>query len=125
MLCGLVYGQDLITYKNGTQIKGKVLEITPSMVKFTKVTDGPIYSSSLSEISSIIYENGNSESFGSITAPSKSPNPMPTKAKDNLEDAKANEHYEDRIAIAVSLKYQGNSQLLAGFYDAIENKVIN
>ena len=86
MLCGLVYGQDLITYKNGTQIKGKVLEITPSMVKFTKVTDGPIYSSSLSEISSIIYENGNSESFGSITAPSKSPNPMPTKAKDNLED---------------------------------------
>ena len=53
------------------------------------------------------------------------PNIFKNMTKDNLEDAKANEHYEDRIAIAVSLKYQGNSQLLAGFYDAIENKVIN
>ena len=53
------------------------------------------------------------------------PNIFKNMTKDNLEDAKANENYEDRIAIAVSLKYQGNSQLLAGFYDAIENKVIN
>ena len=53
------------------------------------------------------------------------PNIFKNMTKDNIEDAKANENYEDRIAIAVSLKYQGNSQLLAGFYDAIENKVIN
>ena len=46
--------------------------------------------------------------------------------KEAVEDAKSNETYEgDKLAIAVSLRYQGNSQLLAGFYDAIENKVIN
>lgn len=41
-----------------------------------------------------------------------------------LNEAKK-EEYGKTIATAVSLRYQGNSQLLAGFYDAIENKVIN
>ena len=53
------------------------------------------------------------------------PSQFKNMTKEAIEEAKANEHYEDSIAIAVSLKYQGNSQLLAGFYDAIENKVIN
>lgn len=34
------------------------------------------------------------------------------------------EKFGKDIATAVSLKFQGNSQLLAGFYDAIEKKII-
>jgi hypothetical protein len=34
------------------------------------------------------------------------------------------EVYNTKIATAVSLKFAGNSQLLAGFYDAIESKLI-
>ena len=34
------------------------------------------------------------------------------------------EKYGKDIATAVSLKFEGNSQLLAGFYDAIEKKII-
>ena len=44
--------------------------------------------------------------------------------KEAIEEAKE-ENYGKTMATAVSLRYQGNSQLLAGFYDAIENKVIN
>ena len=40
------------------------------------------------------------------------------------------ESFEDydktkKMTTAVSLRYQGNSMLLAGFYDAIENKIIS
>ena len=40
------------------------------------------------------------------------------------------ESFEDydktkKMSTAVSLRYQGNSMLLAGFYDAIENKIIS
>ena len=38
------------------------------------------------------------------------------------------QHYKEdasKVSTAVSLRYMGNSQLLAGFYDAIENKVIS
>lgn len=41
--------------------------------------------------------------------------------KEGMEDYKK----DQKMATAVSLRYQGNSQLLAGFYDAIENKVIS
>lgn len=41
--------------------------------------------------------------------------------KSGMEDYKK----DQKISTAVSLRYQGNSQLLAGFYDAIENKVIS
>jgi hypothetical protein len=32
---------------------------------------------------------------------------------------------DNKVSTTVSLRYMGNSQLLAGFYDAIENKVIS
>ena len=35
------------------------------------------------------------------------------------------EKYGTDLATAISLRYQGNSLLLAGFYDAIENKIIS
>ena len=41
--------------------------------------------------------------------------------KTAMEDYKANQ----KMSTAVALRYQGNSQLLAGFYDAIENKIIS
>ena len=36
----------------------------------------------------------------------------------------AKEKYGVSIATTLSLRFQGNSRLLAGFYDAIENKII-
>lgn len=53
------------------------------------------------------------------------PNAFRNMTKDAIEDSLFNEQFEDKLAIVLSMKYQGNSHLLEGFYDAIENKVIN
>jgi putative IMPACT (imprinted ancient) family translation regulator len=45
--------------------------------------------------------------------------------QDAIDEAHDEEYDENKMCTAVSLRYQGNSKLLAGFYDAIENKVIN
>ncbi len=44
-----VYSQDIIIKTNGDEIKAKVLEVTPEIVKYNKYDylDGPIYSSIL------------------------------------------------------------------------------
>jgi hypothetical protein len=40
-----------------------------------------------------------------------------------FEDAKG-EMYVGKVSTMVSLNFQGNSMLLSGFYEAIENKLI-
>jgi hypothetical protein len=49
---------------------------------------------------------------------------MKEKLDEKTEETTKEEYEEETMAIAVSLKYQGNSELLAGFYDAIESKLI-
>lgn len=65
--------QDLIFKKNGDEIKGKVVEITNTEVKYRKFENltGAIYSFNLSEIFLIRYENGTKDVFGETTSPSK------------------------------------------------------
>lgn len=57
--------QDLITYKNGNEAKGRVIEVTGTEVKFKKEDnpDGPVYSMLKSDIFMIQYANGNKEVF--------------------------------------------------------------
>jgi hypothetical protein len=58
--------QDVITYRNGKETKGRVTEVTSNEVKFKKEEnpDGPVYSMLKSEIFMIQYANGNKEIFG-------------------------------------------------------------
>ena len=53
-----VNAQDVMTLKNGAQMNVFVSEITPSLIKFKKSTDGPIYSMNLVEVKSIAYHDG-------------------------------------------------------------------
>lgn len=57
--------QDLITYRNGKEARGKVTEVTSTDIKFKKEEnpDGPLYSVLKSDIFMIQYENGNKEVF--------------------------------------------------------------
>lgn len=57
--------QDVITYKNGKEIKGRVTEVTNNEVKFRKEEnlDGPVYSMLKTEILMVQYANGNKEMF--------------------------------------------------------------
>ena len=57
--------KDVIVMKNTTPIEAKVLEVTPTEVKYKKISnlEGPTFVIYKSEINTIVYENGEVESF--------------------------------------------------------------
>jgi len=65
----LCISQDILTYKNGTETKVKVTEVTSSEVKFKKFDniDGPLYSILKTDLFMIKYENGTKEVFSTQT----------------------------------------------------------
>ena len=78
-LIGLLLGavlssnaQDLITTRDGTDIKAKILEVTPTEVKYKKFSnlDGPVFTISKSDILIVRYENGENEVFADSKAAS-------------------------------------------------------
>ncbi len=70
-MCQVNLAQDVIIYKDGTEAKGKVTEITDNEVKFKKVDnlDGPVYTVTKAEIFMIQYENGSKDFFGDTPVP--------------------------------------------------------
>lgn len=82
-LTSFFFSQDLIVLKNGTQINGSILEVTPSLVKFKKTSDGPIYSMNLTDLSSITYKNGTVENFGPAPVVTKSNTPAKPDPKED------------------------------------------
>ncbi len=65
LINGLCFSQDILTYKNGTEAKVKVIEVTSSEVKFKRYDniDGPLYTILKSDLFMIKYENGTKEVF--------------------------------------------------------------
>ena len=64
-MTNLLFAQDIITFKNGDEIKSKVIEVTPDLIKYKKWEnqDGPIYSSNKSEVFMVKYANGTKDVF--------------------------------------------------------------
>jgi hypothetical protein len=67
------FAQDLITLKNGTDIKSKVIEINLSEIKYKKFDNlnGPLFSIAKEDVLIIRYENGTKDIFGDDSKPSK------------------------------------------------------
>jgi hypothetical protein len=61
----LAYSQDVIIKRNGNQIKGKVVEVGTTEIKYKLPdnVDGPLYAVDKNSISKIIYENGRVENL--------------------------------------------------------------
>ena len=59
----LTQAQDVITTKDGTDIKAKIIEVTSNEVKYKKLSNpnGPLFTINKSEILIIRYENGENE----------------------------------------------------------------
>lgn len=66
----VVAAQDVIVKKDGSTILSKVVEISDTQVKYKKFShlEGPTYVVSISELTSINYENGEKENFESSQA---------------------------------------------------------
>ena len=62
----VVAAQDVIVKKDGSTILSKVVEISDTQVKYKKFShlEGPTYVVSISELTSINYQNGEKENFG-------------------------------------------------------------
>ena len=65
-----VLAQDVIVKKDGNIIRSKVLEVTPSDIKYKKESNpnGPTYTIHISDVMSINYENGENEHFENNSA---------------------------------------------------------
>ncbi len=76
------YSQDVITKKNGDDIASKVIELTPTEVKYKKIDnpDGPIYTILKSDVLMIRYENGTKDIFNE-TVEKESPVALPSSER--------------------------------------------
>ena len=65
-----VHAQDVITLRNGDEIKSKVTEITPSEIKYKQWDnlEGPTRVIEKTQVFFINYENGTREIFGTVNA---------------------------------------------------------
>lgn len=80
-VCSLAYANDIIILKNSTKIEAVITEVSDETVKYHKVSnpDGPIFVTKTSEISSILYDNGEVQVFNAET-PQPEPAPQPQRA---------------------------------------------
>lgn len=71
--------QDVIVKKDGDIIRSKVLEVTPTDIKYKKQSNpnGPTYTINISDVMSVNYENGENESFDNINAKQEDENEEP------------------------------------------------
>lgn len=73
--CFAASAQDIITTVGGEQIKAKVVEVGPESVTYKRMDNpnGPLYTTRLSEVRSILYEDGYLERYNSTGAPKDRP----------------------------------------------------
>lgn len=62
---GNIFSQDTITKRNSEKVIAKILEITPTEIKYKKFDfqDGPLYTEKKSDIKMVVYANGMKEVF--------------------------------------------------------------
>jgi hypothetical protein len=82
----MCFSQDILTYKNGTEVKAKVVEVTSSEVKFKRLDnpDGPLYTISKSDLFMIKYENGTKEVFTAQSTMESVPAPTVPEGKEDF-----------------------------------------
>lgn len=65
LISSVLYSQDIIVKKNNETIKAKIIEVNQNDIKYQKWDNlnGPIYTIQKTDIVSIVYQNGDAESF--------------------------------------------------------------
>jgi len=74
MWANIINAQDVITLRNGNEVKAKVTEISSSEIKYKRFDnlEGPTVVVAKSEVFAINYENGTREVINAMTAPVQS-----------------------------------------------------
>ena len=79
----MAQAQDVLTKRTGEELKVKVVELTPSEVKFRRADnpDGPLISVWRSDVSTIVYANGVKEVLNAPTISQPAPAPSPAAVR--------------------------------------------
>ncbi|GAC1367435.1 MAG: hypothetical protein NVSMB30_01620 [Hymenobacter sp.] len=82
LLAGTAYAQDLLTKRNGDELTVKVVEVTPTEVKYRRLDnpDGPLISVWRADVFMIRYANGTKEMLGNAPAVPSGPAPSAAPA---------------------------------------------
>lgn len=77
------FAQDVIVKKDNSTILSKVIEINSSEIKYQKWSnqEGPIYSISITDVSCINYQNGESDKFNDVPQKAQTPTPSQTQTQ--------------------------------------------
>lgn len=87
--------QDLITLKNGDEIKGKVLEVGSGAVKYSSDSLSPARTLSKGDIFSIHYQNGTKDLFNTEKAQMPIQAPPPVNKSNQVNQMKASPKKEE------------------------------
>lgn len=101
-VCNKSFSQDLIIMKNGDEVKAKILEILPDVVKYKKAEnlDGPSYSEIKNNIFMIKYQNGTKDVFNQQSIS----NVKNTVSNEDIKKDKAIKELEEYMANLIKSK---------------------
>ena len=92
LLAGTAHAQDMLTKRNGDEIAVKVLEVTPTEIRYKRTDnpDGPLFIVLRSEVFMIKYANGTKDVFNNApAAPAAASGPPPPNGKPVVGDDRA------------------------------------
>ncbi len=116
LFCNLkINAQDIIVKTDGAEIQAKVTEINSSEVKFKRLDniDGPLYTLSQSEITSIKYPNGKIETFTKIVKPKNPGTDSIVKGYYNTGELKSEIPYVNGKMNGIQKMYWQNGRVMA------------
>jgi len=116
LICATLSAQDIITLKNGEEIKAKVTAVNPNDVQYRKFNDkdGPLYTKYKSEIFMIKYANGSKDVFSATPSSSNSNSSIDPTTQREL---KSGTQFTVELAWDLNSKYIQSGQ-------AVEFKVV-
>ena len=106
--------QDLITLKNGDELKGKVLEVGSSTVKYSSDSLSPARTLSKDDIFSIDYQNGTKDLFNTEKAQTPTQAPPPVNKSNQVNQVKASPKKEEAGGDKTDYMHLGKKKIVSG-----------
>lgn len=94
IICELSFAQDIIVTKDNQRIDAKIIEVSETTIKYKKTTnlDGPTFSIQTDKISSVVYQNGNVQTFLTSNQNNSTPSLRDIAYIQQLEEKKKETH---------------------------------
>lgn len=124
VLCvSLLNAQDVIITKNAEKIEAKIIEVSPTEIKYKKTNnlDGPTFIFYVSDVQTIIYSNGDVQLFD---AKPKEVKDTPKVIKEKVEAKKTTLNLEKEKSVMADILITKKGKKIAVFIDEENNSFV-